>query len=105
MGNIQLSYEPPTHQGFSLNFDNGYTISVMFGNMHYCEHRTFEHTPPPQDSKNAEIGVWKRDEEKNRGWVRLTKTSQVAGWVPTDLVGKIIGLVQKGQIASGTAVC
>jgi len=97
------------NEGFQIDFDNGYTISVQFGHGHYCSNRNsrkigYQSSSTPQECKNAEIALWDRNrKDKGEGsstWVNLTPGDQVVGWVPADLVGKIIGYVQKGQIAA-----
>ena len=55
---IQTQFCPINNRpkGWSVTFDNGLTISVMYGYGNYCEHRNT--TQPPTHSTNAEICIW-----------------------------------------------
>ena len=49
--------------GFQITFNNGYTVSVQFGKMHYCANRKDDPRPAdmmdetPQRSQDAECAV------------------------------------------------
>jgi hypothetical protein len=86
-------------KGFQITFENGHTLSVMFGAGNYCFNRG-ERMPLPGDeprdhrSPNAEIAVWDRDGE----WVRLEGVHEgddVVGWVGPDAVAAIADRVAR----------
>lgn len=68
--------------GFQMRFDNGWTVSVMFGTTNYCEHHgefnaLFDTTAFDWSSQNAEIAAWdsfdnehKFEHDVVKGWVR-----------------------------------
>lgn len=45
------------NKGFQIDFPNGYTVSVMFGEGNYCENRD-KPSGTSTESRNAEIVVW-----------------------------------------------
>ena len=57
------------NKGFSLTFENGWTISVQFGYGNYCDNShhpngfDFGRTQPLVESFNAEIAMWDADEK------------------------------------------
>ena len=68
------------HNGFSMKFENGYTISVQFAAMNYSNGKT-----------NAEVAAW--DAEGN--YVHLEEGMEVLGWRTTNDVAKMIDIVSK----------
>lgn len=54
------------NRGFQITFENGWTISVQWGTMNYCENRfagKFDESMKVEDgiweSSTAEIAIWK----------------------------------------------
>lgn len=51
------------HRGFSMEFENGYTVSVQWGWMNYCSNRSMAaqylawKAPTPFKSKTAEVMI------------------------------------------------
>ena len=100
--------------GFQMDFDNGLTVSVMFGEGRYCEHRdsheysnAFLYGTPrqlrsllrnPWESNLAEVAVWRRSDSK---WAHLKTPWEGGedycpdplGWVTAEDVAKIIAYV------------
>ena len=66
--------------GFSMKFDNGYTISVQFGKIAYSD-----------GEKNAQVAAW--DAEGN--YVHFEEGMDVVGWQTTNEVAKMIDIVSK----------
>ena len=69
-------------KGFTMEFDNGNTISVQFGVGNYCQNRDGE---PKHYSIDAEIAIWniKGDmynfgEDTAKGWC---SADEVAKWI------------------------
>jgi hypothetical protein len=107
-------------RGARMTFSNGWTISVQFGWGNYCSNRDMHvdddrHIPyidkgekytiglrdyivGNYGSSSAEIAVWHEDRKKSGfgsgegcdSWVQFDGDS-VAGWVPVDAIGVIIG--------------
>jgi len=66
--------------GFSMKFENGYTISVQFAEMNYSNGKT-----------NAEVAAWGEDGD----WVHLSDGDDVIGWQSTNDVAKWMDKVSK----------
>lgn len=49
------------HKGFQTTFENGYTVSVMFGAGNYCEHHHNESVEP----FNCTVQVWQEHKSEN----------------------------------------
>lgn len=84
------------NRGFQMKFENGLTISVMFGTMNYCERRKFDLDYSSEMkidavlSANAEIAIW----DENDNWFNFG-TDQVKGWCSADEVAEWITRTQK----------
>ena len=63
-----------TFAGFTMTFENGYTISIQFGMGNYCENR-FESKP---QSKDVEIAVFDKD---SKFFQLPSMTDDVKGYV------------------------
>ena len=89
--------------GFQMTFENGYTVSVQFGQFHYCENRFKEQgsldplKSRQWNSNDAEIAAWGPDGEwvRQRGW-----GDDVKGFVKPDEVLKFMHFVanKKAQV-------
>ena len=66
--------------GFSMRFENGYTISVQFSKKNYSD-----------GEKTAEVAAW--DAEGN--WIQFEDGRDVVGWQTTNDVAKLIDIVSK----------
>ena len=83
------------NKGFSMTFKNGCTISVQFGIMNYCSNystrygydKLYETT---NDSKDAEIAVWKADGTWITKDILPLECGDVKGYVEADEVAEII---------------
>jgi hypothetical protein len=85
------------NRGFQITFENGYTISVQFGTMHYCERRDWMANGQPElseqfiDSPNAEVAIW----DANNHWQRPSPwfddhNDDVIGYVSPDAIADMI---------------
>ena len=95
-----MSFVATENKGFGLTFDNGFTISVQWGVMNYCEHRSTylsdtddKDLPEPMknnrwESELAEIAVFSKD-----GLLNIAEHDQVIGWASADNVAKVIAIV------------
>ena len=86
-------------KGFQMTFENGYTISVMFGRGNYSSNRFNEGVPQMGEasragatieSDSAEICVW----DENGDTALDTDCGGVLGWVSTDEVASWINKVR-----------
>ncbi len=101
-------------KGFQMEFDNGLTVSVMFGEGNYCQHRDAvgpstvqlygdkeqlrSFYRKPWESNLAEVAVWRRSDKK---WAHLKTPWEGGedycpdplGWVTAEDVAKIIAYV------------
>jgi len=78
--------------GFAMTFDNGWTVSVMFGIFNYCDNRdmTFGHDAvSPDKCNNAEIAAWDAD----GNWHDFGNDT-VKGWVSADDVADFIKMIK-----------
>ena len=67
------------HNGFSMTFENGYTISIQFSEKNYSDGKT-----------TAEVAAWSEDGT----WFKLGSNDDVVGWRTTDEVADLIQLVK-----------
>ena len=99
-------------KGFQMQFSNGLTISVMFGEGNYCEHKWSDKKTDillngkkkdlrkliqePWESKQAGVAVWRTSDTY---WASLTSYGDESwcgdpvGYVSPDLVARIIAYV------------
>ena len=88
------------NKGFSMEFENGFRISVQWGIGNYCEVREKDAYDAPQkqdfwDSTNAEIAVFDND----GGFIEV-RDDMVAGWLSTNTVAKVITIVSSAKTAN-----
>ena len=85
---------PNNGKGIQLTFENGWTISIMFGYGNYCENRDKDR---PQTGgttcRDAEIAIW----DNNGKWHEFENGDTVNGYLDTDNVAKWIEFT-KNQI-------
>ena len=50
-------------QGFQITFENGYTVSVQFGQYHYCSNKNLKRNDDvyTKDCRNAETAIFYKD--------------------------------------------
>ena len=79
-----------------MKFDNGFSISVQWGTMNYCEKKNLmaeykdEMKEPIWESKSAEIAVFNEE-----GIVPIGGDDQVIGWLTPNEVAKVITIVSE----------
>ena len=89
-----MSFIATQNKGFRMKFDNGFSISVQWGTMNYCEKKNLmaeykdEMKEPIWESKSAEIAVF-----NDEGMVPIGGDDQVIGWLTPDEVAKVITIV------------
>lgn len=83
-------------KGFQIRFNNGWMISVQFGDWNYCANRLSN----KQVSNNGTCGTWEcKDAEvaardcKGR-FLKLGEHDDVKGWVSPDDVAELILMIQ-----------
>ena len=88
------------NSGFQMVFQNGYTISVQYGPLNYCEKRSSDYFGPVKpaeggmlrwESKDAEIAIWSSD----KVWYEFEDGQEVKGWCSPDEVAEWISKVSK----------
>ena len=86
------------HKGFRLVFDNGFAISVQWGEANYCSRQHDDELNPdfvsPKESDfwtsgSAEVAVFDK-----KGNMMSLGEDTVAGWLSSDQVAQLISLVQ-----------
>ena len=93
-----MSFIATENKGFGMTFDNGFTISVQWGTMNYCEKKNLgaeykdEMKEPTWKSTTAEIAVF-----NDTGIVPVGDSDDVIGWCSTDEVAKVIVIVQSAH--------
>jgi len=80
-------------KGFQVKFENGYTVSVMFGAGNYCEHHHNDDVAPTLNSDatikvwqqhksiDAEIAVFDPDNNFVSGFPGCNENDQIKGWI------------------------
>lgn len=89
---IKIHRDDKSMPGFAMTFDNGWTVSVMFGVSNYCSNRrlTFGHHVDCQPHSNtAEIAAWDAD----GNWHDFGDDT-VDGWVNADDVADFIQMIK-----------
>ena len=87
-----MSFQATTNKGFRRKFDNGFSISVQWGNMNYCERRNYSDDYKSEmkedfiKSSDAEIAVI----DSEGGMLAIGDHDSVIGWLSADDVAKII---------------
>lgn len=82
-------------KGFQLKFSNGWTVSVQWGPMNYCENRSSNFDFPSRGPKesigcdSAEIAAW----DSNDNWYQFDHDT-VKGWCTADEVADFISLIK-----------
>ena len=90
-----MSFQATTNKGFRMTFDNGFTISVQWGSMNYCERRNYSDEYKSElkedfiKSADAEIAVMDKEDEM----LNIAEHDQVIGWLSPDKVAKVIAIV------------
>ena len=89
------------HKGFRLVFDNGFAISVQWGEMNYCTRKNDDELNPdfvsPEKSDfwtadSAEVAII----DKEGKFISLGEDT-VAGWLSSDKVAQLITIVQSAK--------
>ena len=92
-----------SNEGFSMKFENGYTISVQFGHRNYCSRRSMDASVMMAEKDNkinssltAEIAIL------NRGkFIKAFEDKrEIKGWVDSDEVATIISIVSNASNSS-----
>jgi len=90
-----MSFIATENKGFRMKFENGFTISVQWGTVNYCEKKNLmaeyknEMKETTWESKSAEIAVFDTEGEI----VPLEEYDEVKGWLSPDKVAKYIAIV------------
>lgn len=81
------------NKGFQMTFENGNTISVMFGAGNYCSNRKESTSTEIESSHDAEICIWN---EKNEDYIFKNDGGGICnGWCSTDDVAKWVDFASK----------
>ena len=80
------------HDGFQMTFDNGTTVSVMFGKYTYND----------QGETTAEVAVWDKDgdwyilneEDNHNSLIKVNSGSDVIGHCTSNMVAHIMNLAK-----------
>ena len=79
-------------KGFQITFDNGYTASVQYGALNYCERR--DKPPIEVISKDFELAVWG---DRTKPWIPLTSCDDVKGYIPIELLPDVLACVRDAR--------
>ena len=94
-----MSFTTTHNKGFRMEFDNGFSISVQWGTMNYCERKNLmsEHESemkvPMWASVNAEIAIFNVEGEM----LEIGKHDTVIGWLLPDEVSKVMAIVSSSK--------
>lgn len=96
-----MSFETTMNKGFMMQFENGFKISVQWGNANYCTRKNSGewNEAMKQDhweSATAEIAVF-----DHGGQMVNIGDDTVAGWLTTDDVAAAIVIVQQATSSEG----
>jgi hypothetical protein len=89
-------FNATNNQGFTMQFENGWTVSVQWGTGNYCANRTKqingEWWQPAPASNTAEIAAWDAD-----GNDFEFDHDAVAGWCTPEEVAAFLAMVAIGK--------
>ena len=94
-----MSFEATQNKGFRMKFDNGFSISVQWGSMNYCERRNYSDEYKSElkedfiKSADAEIAVIGPEDEM----LGIGEHDQVIGRLSPDEVAKVITIVSSSK--------
>ena len=92
---MEANFQATANKGFRMTFDNGFSISVQWGSMNYCERRNYSDDYKSEmkedfiKSADSEIAVIDKDGEM----LDIAENDQVIGWLSPDKVAKVIAIV------------
>lgn len=95
----EAGFASSRNEGFSLTFENGWTISVQWGPTHYSSTRDlsipFGDQPDPTDyrrwtARSAEVHIWDHNAPRHSDGWELPDEARPEGWVSTDDVAAMI---------------
>ena len=98
-----MSFQATQNKGFQMKFNNGFSISVQWGNMNYCERRNWSadyKSEMKEDyikSENSEIAVF----DTKGSMMSVGENDAVIGWLSADEVAKIIEIVSNADDKEG----
>ena len=94
-----MSFEATNNKGFRMKFDNGFSISVQWGSMNYCERRNYSDDYKSEmkenfiESRDAEIAVI----DSEGGMLGIDEHDSVIGWCSAEEVAKYIAIVSSAE--------
>ena len=96
-----MSFETTMNKGFMMQFENGFKISVQWGNANYCTRKgsgAWDEAMKQDhwESATAEIAVF-----DHGGQMVNIGDDTVAGWLTTDDVAAAIVIVQQATSSEG----
>ena len=97
-----MSFIATQNKGFSIKFENGFSISVQWGTVNYCEKKNIgaeygdEMKKPTWESTSAEIAVFKGSDSTHPGGSEIIEIGDhdaVIGWLSPDKVARALAIV------------
>ena len=101
-----MSFVSTQNKGFLIKFDNGFSISVQWGTINYCEKKNLvsefddEMKKPLWESSDAEIAVFKGSDSTHPGGSEIIEIGEhdaVIGWLSPEKVSKVISIVSSSK--------
>lgn len=99
---IKIHRDDKVSPGFVMTFDNGYTISIMWGWSNYCSHRDLNKAienreAAPDTTHTAEVAAWDENGKWLEEWPEyISKNSSdkmVIGWSDANMIADTIAYV------------
>lgn len=81
--------------GCWVKFDDGWTVSIQWGNGNYCSNYDNDFDSPAQDATTAEIAVWEGDKGDLKTWA---DGDTVQGYCSMERVQHVLDLVAEGEL-------
>ena len=92
------------NKGFRITFANGWTVSVRWGPMNYCQAGSLANLNGQWQSEDAEIAAWK-GKERDREWYDFGY-DQVLGYMSPaevlEFMNKVAGIEAEVQCDTAT---
>ena len=88
-------FKSTMNKGVTMKFENGYKISIQFGEINYCT--TQQQSTEETSALSAEVAIFEKDKMLKVFPSYGDNKDYVEGWVDTDKVAKIIEITSNAS--------
>ena len=88
-------FKSTMNKGVTMKFENGYKISIQFGEINYCT--TQQQSTEETSALSAEVAIFKKDKILKVFPSYGNNTDSVEGWMSTDDVAEVISITSNAS--------